>query len=262
MSETNLDNANYDCDSNNIKKITTETEKKMINNYNHIPIATEYRENTTGYPYQIFPFTTGYNCGVHSIIDPAFITQPAMVMLNNNNTIITNRNDFSTGLCECWTDCNVCFNATFCPWLLAARMQNMMYELAEEPNAIIHGPNGSIIINNMISEQIAQRINSYNCCCILTMLTDIGRYIGGAWCPELLSSLFWFPGTCLQNISVRSMVRNRLQIMPHQMTDVAVNWCCISCAIGQQYIEMARYGIDPLLVIGTSSKAQQFIMKL
>jgi hypothetical protein len=92
----------------------------------------------------------------------------------------------------------------------------------------------------------------------VTFLADIGRAVGGLWWPELLTSLYWLPGVCLQNISVRSMVRQRMQIAPHTCTDVAVNWCCSPCAVGQQYLEMARYGIDPLLVMGSSSKAAQY----
>ena len=168
------------------------------------------------------------------------------------------RPGFATGLCECWTDAAVCCNSTFMPCMMAARQQNMLRELAEEPNALVRTPSGGLVENRTVAEQIAYRITSYNACCALAMVADVGRLISGMWWPYGLASLHCLPGVCLQNISVRSMVRQRMQIDPHTCADVAVSWCCAPCAVGQQYLEMARAGIDPLLVVGTSSKAAQY----
>lgn len=180
---------------------------------------------------------------------------PAIVMLMNDasDSTMHDHKNFTTPLCDCWSDLAVCCNASFCTFCMGARQQNMMHQLPDY--ALQMSATGQMVINREIAEQTANNVSSLNWCCAGSFAFDCVRSVGGLWFPQLWLSLSCAPGVCLVMINSRQIIRQRLGIAPAQWQDCMLSWLCTPCAAGQQQLEMIKRGADPKLPIGTSSRS-------
>ncbi|KAI7735139.1 hypothetical protein M8C21_011010 [Ambrosia artemisiifolia] len=128
---------------------------------------------------------------------------------------MTTPSHWSTGLCDCGTDCSSCCLTCWCPCITFGRIAEIV-----DKGTTSCGVHATL----------------YSLLCLLT------------GCATPYSLLCLLTGCeCIYSCMFRSKLRQQYNLPEEPCNDLCVHWCCKPCAHCQEYRELKHRGFEPSL---------------